>query len=41
MALHTGRFAKFNPAEGCWKWDLASIRARGYADNVVELMVGN
>jgi PAS domain S-box-containing protein len=40
MALHTSRFVKFDPAEGCWKWDLPSIRARGYADNVVELMVG-
>ena len=23
-----------------WRWDLARIRAQGYTDNVVDLMVG-
>ena len=27
-------------AQGRWAWDLERIRAKGYTDNVVELMVG-
>jgi PAS domain S-box-containing protein len=30
----------FDYAEGRWSWDLNSIRAKGYTDNVVHLMVG-
>jgi predicted ATPase len=29
----------FDPHEAIWKWDLQRIHARGFADNVVELMV--
>ena len=34
-----GLFA-FDPDAASWCWDLARIRAKGYTDNVVELMVG-
>jgi predicted ATPase/C4-dicarboxylate-specific signal transduction histidine kinase len=30
----------FDYGEGHWTWDLARIHAKGYTDNVVELMVG-
>jgi PAS domain S-box-containing protein len=30
----------FDYGEGRWSWDLNSIRAKGYTDNVVSLMVG-
>ena len=30
----------FDYGEGRWAWDLNSIRAKGYTDNVVQLMVG-
>ncbi|MET0534853.1 MAG: AAA family ATPase [Steroidobacter sp.] len=30
----------FDYAKGRWAWDLNRIRAKGYTDNVVELMVG-
>jgi predicted ATPase len=30
----------FNQDAAAWKWDLGRIRAKGYTDNVVDLMVG-
>ena len=30
----------FDRSAGGWRWDVAKIRAQGYTDNVVELMVG-
>jgi PAS domain S-box-containing protein len=30
----------FDPGAGRWAWDLARIHAKGYTDNVVDLMVG-
>jgi len=31
---------RYDPGEAAWIWDLARIRAKGYTDNVVDLMVG-
>jgi PAS domain S-box-containing protein len=31
---------RLDPDASAWMWDLARIRAKGYADNVVDLMVG-
>ncbi|MEO7580020.1 MAG: AAA family ATPase, partial [Massilia sp.] len=30
----------FDPAGARWRWDLARIRAKGYTDNVADLMLG-
>ena len=34
------RLLVFEPGAGGWTWDIASIRAKGFTDNVVDLMVG-
>jgi PAS domain S-box-containing protein len=39
-ALVEDTLLTFNHTEGLWRWDLGRIQARGYTDNVVDLMVG-
>jgi predicted ATPase/signal transduction histidine kinase/tRNA A-37 threonylcarbamoyl transferase component Bud32 len=39
-ALHRQGLVFFDREARRWRWDLARIRAEGYTDNVVELMVG-
>jgi len=39
-ALGQERLVTFDPGGGRWCWDLNRIHARGYTDNVVDLMVG-
>jgi PAS domain S-box-containing protein len=39
-ALAEERLVTFDHAEGRWSWDLNRIHAKGYTDNVVDLMVG-
>ncbi|HEX8783045.1 MAG TPA: AAA family ATPase, partial [Steroidobacteraceae bacterium] len=39
-ALADEGLVAFDAAAGEWSWDLARIRAKGYTENVVELMVG-
>jgi PAS domain S-box-containing protein len=39
-ALEQERLLAFDHARGGWLWDLERIRAKGYTDNVVDLMVG-
>ena len=38
--LFEERLLTFDYGEGRWSWDLNRIRVKGYADNVVDLMVG-
>ncbi len=38
-ALAEEKLVAFDPAAAFWIWDLAGIRAKGYTDNVVDLMV--
>jgi PAS domain S-box-containing protein len=37
--LHQEGLVAFEPSRHVWTWDLAGIEAKGYTDNVVELMV--
>ena len=39
-ALAEEKLLHFDPDSGAWKWNLPRIRAKGYTDNVVDLMVG-
>jgi predicted ATPase/signal transduction histidine kinase/PAS domain-containing protein len=39
-ALADEKLLAFDPDAGRWTWDLARIRAKGFTDNVVDLMVG-
>ena len=38
MTMHSERLVAFNADKGCWQWDVERIRAKGYSDNVVDLM---
>ena len=38
--LHQHGLISFDRVARRWRWDLARIRAQGYTDNIVELMVG-
>ena len=40
MALADEGLLRFDPDAAAWIWDLARIRAKGYTDNVVDLMAG-
>jgi predicted ATPase/signal transduction histidine kinase len=39
-ALAEANLLGFDSDAKCWAWDLAQIHAKGYTDNVVDLMVG-
>jgi predicted ATPase len=39
-ALAEEELLTFDRSEGRWSWDLSGIQAKGYTDNVVDLMVG-
>ena len=39
-ALAEEKLLAFDPGAGRWTWNLARIRAKGYTDNVVDLMIG-
>jgi predicted ATPase/signal transduction histidine kinase len=39
-SLAEASLLRFDHEAVCWRWDLDRIRAKGYTDNVVELMVG-
>ena len=39
-ALHEERLIEFDARARRWRWDIAKIRAKGFTDNVVDLMVG-
>ncbi|OQY46285.1 MAG: serine/threonine-protein kinase PknK [Candidatus Parabeggiatoa sp. nov. 2] len=39
-SLSDEKLLTFDVERGRWQWDLEQIRARGFTDNVVELMVG-
>jgi predicted ATPase/signal transduction histidine kinase len=37
--LHQERLVEFDRDAGSWRWDMARIRAKGFTDNVVDLMI--
>jgi predicted ATPase/signal transduction histidine kinase/tRNA A-37 threonylcarbamoyl transferase component Bud32 len=39
-ALCEERLIEFDGHTGTWRWDMAQIRAKGFTDNVVDLMIG-
>jgi predicted ATPase/signal transduction histidine kinase len=39
-ALAEEKLLVFDPGAGLWTWDMAGIHAKGYTDNVVDLMSG-
>lgn len=39
-ALADGKLLLFDTQSGHWRWDLAQIHAKGFTDNVVDLMIG-
>ncbi|WP_437574587.1 AAA family ATPase [Sorangium sp. So ce887] len=39
IALHEERLIELDPHAGAFRWDMAKIRAKGFTDNVVDLMV--
>jgi transcriptional regulator with GAF, ATPase, and Fis domain/predicted ATPase len=40
MALHDEGLLSFDSMAGRWTWDMPRLEAKGYTDNVVELMIG-
>ncbi|MBW8900165.1 MAG: response regulator, partial [Massilia sp.] len=40
IALHEEGLLTFDARKAAWTWDIERIRAKGYTDNVVELLVG-
>ncbi len=40
MTLHDENMVEFDKTQRRWTWDIARIEAKGYTDNVVDLMVG-
>jgi PAS domain S-box-containing protein len=40
IALHEEGLLTFDAHKAAWTWDIERIRAKGYTDNVVELLVG-
>ncbi|HTN90314.1 MAG TPA: AAA family ATPase, partial [Sorangium sp.] len=40
LELHQEGLIAFDGEQGGWRWDVAAIRAKGFTDNVVDLMAG-
>src|SRR5262249_12034781 len=38
--LESEKLLGFDHGQGCWAWDIGRIDAKGYTENVVDLMVG-
>ncbi|MDP3479745.1 MAG: serine/threonine-protein kinase PknK, partial [Desulfoprunum sp.] len=39
MTLHGEKLLNFDDQKGCWRWDINRIKAQGFTDNVVDLVV--